>query len=197
MSAASPPLSGARVAILMESDFYEPEIFYYQRRFAEEEIEVDLLTRLWGQERITFTGHEYRAPLTVDRSLEGLSDDELRAYDAVIVPSGMVADRLRFSEKPRDLSPATELMRRAFAMPEVLKGIICHGMWLLAKAPELVRGRPVTCHNNLVGDVLNMGADYRDQDVVLDGDLVTGRSGAHAHLFARALIGELARRRSA
>jgi protease I len=181
----------------MESDYYEPEIFYYQRRFAEEGVILDLLTRLWGQSQITFTGHEYRAPLTVDRGLDGLSDDDLRGYDAIIVPSGMVADRLRFSEKPLDLSPATELMRRAFGMPEVLKGVICHGMWLLAKVPETVRGRPVTCHNNLVGDVINMGAEYRDEDVVIDRDLVTGRSGAHAHLFARALIGELTARRAA
>ncbi|GAA3424163.1 DJ-1/PfpI family protein [Streptosporangium sandarakinum] len=189
-------LRGARVAVLMESDYYEPEIFYYQRRFAEEGIRLDLLTRLWGQPEITFTGHEYRAPLTVNGSLEGLDDDALRSYDAIVVPSGMVADRLRFSEKPLDPSPATELMRRAFALPEVLKGVICHGMWLLAKAPETVRGRPVTCHNNLVGDVLNMGAEYRDEDVVVDGDLVTGRSGAHCHLFARALLGELAARRN-
>ncbi|MFI0421850.1 DJ-1/PfpI family protein [Spongiactinospora sp. 9N601] len=190
-------LRGARVALLMESDYFEPEIFYYQRRFAEEGVRLTLMTRLWGQPQITFTGHEYRAPLAVDQSLEGLSDDDLRGYDAVIVPSGMVADRLRFSEKPRDLSPATELMQRAFAMPEVLKGVICHGMWLLAKVPQTVRGRPVTCHNNLVGDVVNMGAEYRDEDVVIDGDLVTGRSGAHAHLFARALIGELTARRAA
>ncbi|RBQ15271.1 thiamine biosynthesis protein ThiJ [Spongiactinospora rosea] len=190
-------LRGARVALLMESDYFEPEIFYYQRRFAEEGVELTLMTRLWGQRQITFTGHEYRAPLVVDQSLEGLSDDDLRGYDAVIVPSGMVADRLRFSEKPRDLSPATELMLRAFALPEVLKGVICHGMWLLAKVPQTVRGRPVTCHNNLVGDVVNMGAEYRDEDVVIDGDLVTGRSGAHAHLFARALIGELTARRAA
>lgn len=187
-------MADPRVALLMESDFYEPEIFYYQRRFAEEGVRLELLTRLWGQREIVFTGHEYRAPLTVNQSLEGVDPG---VYDAIIVPSGMVADRLRYSEKPRDLSPATELMKRAFATPDVLKGVICHGMWLLAKVPETVRGRPVTCHNNLVGDVLNMGADYRDEDVVVDGDLVTGRSGAQCHLFARALLGELAARRAA
>ncbi|MCG5219445.1 DJ-1/PfpI family protein [Streptosporangium soli] len=190
-------LRGARIALLLESDYYEPEIFYYQRRFAEEGIKLDMLTRLWGQSEITFTGHEYRAPLVVNQGLEGLGDGELRSYDAIIVPSGMVSDRLRYSEKPLDLAPATELMKRAFTMPEVIKGVICHGMWLLAKVPETVRGRPVTCHNNLVGDALNMGAEYRDEDVVIDRDLVTGRSGAHCHLFARALLGEIAARRAA
>ena len=44
------------------------------------------------------------------------------------------------------------------------------------------------CHNNLIGDIRNMGAVYTDQDVVIDGDLVTGRTGGHCHQFARAII---------
>ena len=71
-------------------------------------------------------------------------------------------------------------MQRAFAEPGIIKGIICHGMWLMAPVPELVRGRKVVAHNNLHGDVKNMGAIYTDQDVVVDGDLVTGRTGGHA-----------------
>ena len=67
-------------------------------------------------------------------------------------------------------------------------------MWLLALVPELVRGRPVVVHNNLVGDARNMGAIYTDQDVVVDGDLVTGRTGGHCHQFARQIIDLLAER---
>jgi glyoxylase I family protein len=61
-------------------------------------------------------------------------------------------------------------------------------MWLVSPVPELVRGRPVVAHPNLYGDVTNMGAIYTDQDVVVDGDLVTGRTGGHCHLFARKII---------
>jgi protease I len=181
-------LEGKKVAVLVESDYYEPEIWYYQRRFAEEGAEVHFLTRLWGQERITFTGHEWKVPFEVDESFEGIDDEELRGYDAVIVPSGMVADRLRYTEDIEKLPPATEFLKRAFAEPTVLKGIICHGMWLVAPTPELVRGRRVVAHNNLLGDVKNMGAQYVDEDVVVDGDLVTGRTGGHCHLFARKII---------
>ncbi|MEX2535143.1 MAG: DJ-1/PfpI family protein [Trueperaceae bacterium] len=186
-------LAGRKIAVLMESDFYEPEIFYYQRRFAEEGAQLHFVTRLWGQPYLTFQGHEYRAPIEVHESFEELDDARLRAFSAVIVPSGMVADRLRYSEDPvHKLPPATEFLQRAFAQPGVLKGIICHGMWLLAPAPELVRGRHVVAHNNLYGDVRNMGAIYTDRDVVVDGDLVTGRSGAHCHLFAREIVELLA-----
>ncbi|GAB3162088.1 hypothetical protein GCM10027059_13950 [Myceligenerans halotolerans] len=191
------PLAGTRVAVLIESDYYEPEIYHYLMRFAAEGIEVDLLTRLWGQTEITFTGHEWRAPLTVQGDLEEVDGAALTRYDAVIVPSGMVSDRLRYSETPGDPSPAAQFMRRAFADDRVLKGVICHGMWLMASIREVVEGRPVTCHNNLVADVRNMGAHYVDQDVVVDGDLVTGRSGAHAHLFADVLIEQIAARRAA
>ncbi|MCX4554502.1 MULTISPECIES: DJ-1/PfpI family protein [unclassified Streptomyces] len=184
-------LSGRKIAILAESDFYEPEIAYYQRRFAEEGAQVDFVTRMWGNKSITFTGHEYRAPLTVTRSLEDLNDRRLREYSALIVPSGMVADRLRYTEDVEQLAPATDLLRRAFARSGVVKGIICHGMWLASSIPYVVRGRKVVCHNNLLGDVRNMGAHYVDQDVVVDGDLVTARTGDHCHLFARTIIDEL------
>lgn len=182
-------LEGRKIGILLESDFYEPEIFYYQRRFAEEGADVHLLTRLWGQPSLTFLGHEFRAPIEVHESFEDIDDEELRSYAAIVVPSGMVSDRLRYSEDPtRALPPATAFLQRAFAEPSVIKGIICHGMWLVAPAPELVRGRRVVAHNNLYGDVRNMGAIYTDEDVVVDGDLLTGRSGGHCHLFARRLV---------
>ena len=189
-------LDGTKIAVLIESDFFEPEIHYYERRFAEEGAEVHFLTRMWGQPTQSFTGHEWRAPFVAERSLEDMPLDELRSYAAVIVPSGMVSDRLRYTEDVDTPSPATRFVARAFAEPGILKGVICHGMWLLATVPHLVRGRPVTCHNNLVGDVRNMGARYVDRDVVVDGDLVTGRTGQHAHLFARQIIDLLASTRS-
>jgi deglycase len=187
-------LQGKKIAILIESDFYEPEIFYYERRFPEEGAELHFLTRLWGQPALTFKGHEYHIPFECRESFEGIDDATLRSYAAIIVPSGMVSDRLRYTDDINKLPPATEFLKRAFAERQVLKGIICHGMWLVAPTPELVRGRRVVAHNNLLGDVRNMGAIYTDQDVVIEGDLVTGRSGGHCHLFARAIIDLLANR---
>jgi protease I len=181
-------LQSKKIAILIESDFYEPEIFYYQRRFAEEGAEVHFLTRMWGQQSLTFQGHEFRAPFECRESFEDIDDEALRSFAAVIVPSGMVSDRLRYTEDLSKLPPATAFLKRAFAEPGVLKGIICHGMWLVAPAPELVRGRRVVVHNNLHGDARNMGAIFTDEDVVVDGDLVTARSGGHCHLFARQIV---------
>lgn len=183
-----------KVAVLMEGDFYENEIFYYQLRFPEDGIEVRFLTRLWGQPQITFLGHEHRAPFVCRDSFENMSDTELTGYAAVIVPAGMVADRLRYTDDVGKIPPATEFLKRAFANKNILKGIVCHGLWLLAPAPELVRGRKVVVHNNLLGDARNMGAIYVNEDVVVDDDLVTGRSGGHCNVFAKKII-ELIKRR--
>lgn len=188
-SANDRPLRGKKVGILIESDFYEPEIWYYQHRFAEEEIELHFLTRLWGQQHIDFKGHEYHVQGSFpEESFEAFTDEMLAEYSALIVPAGMVADRLRYTEDVAKVPPATQLLARAFANPDIIKGIICHGMWLVAPMPELVRGRRVVVHNNLYGDARNMGAVYVDADVVEDEDLITARSGGHCHLFARAII---------
>jgi len=185
-------IAGKKVAVLFESDFYEKEIFYYQLRFAEEGATVHFLTRLWGQPRITFTGHEFKIPIDCDESFENMSDGELGSYSAIIVPAGMVADRLRYTEDVRQLPPATAFMKRAFAEKKIIKGIICHGMWLMAPAAEVIRGRKAVVHNNLIGDARCYGLEYVDQDVVVDGDLVTARTGGHCHLFARKIIDMLA-----
>ena len=188
-------LKGKKVGILMEADYYEKEIFYYEHRFPEEGIELHFLTRLWGQPSLTFRGHEEHYPFVCFESFENMSDEELRSYAAIIVPSAFVSDRLRWTEDVTKDPPAVDFLKRAFAEKQIIKGIICHGMWLVARAPELVRGRKVVAHNNLYGDVNAYGAIYTNEDVVVDGDdLVTGRTGGHCHLFARKIIDMLIER---
>jgi len=185
-------LKGKKIGILFEADYYENEIFYYKYRFPEEGAEVHFLSRLWGQPKLTFTGHEYKVPMECWETFENMSDEELKSYDAIIVPSGMVSDRLRWTEDVTKLPPAVEFLKRAFAEKSILKGIICHGLWLVAPAAELVKGRKLVCHNNLIGDAKAYGAIYTNEDVVVDDDLVTGRSGGHAHFFAKKIIEILA-----
>lgn len=181
-------LQGKKIGILIETDYYEPEIWYYQHRFAEESVELHFLTRLWGQPSITFKGHEYQAPFECRESFEDMGDEELKTYSAIIVPSGMVADRLRYTENVNKIPPATAFLKRVFAEKNIIKGIICHGMWLIAPASEIVKGRRVVVHNNLIGDARAYGAVYVNEDVVVDDDLVTARSGGHCHQFARRII---------
>ena len=141
-SVVARPAPGTKVGVLMESDYYEDEIFYYQHRFAGGGHRAPFPDPAVGPAALTFHGHEYKAPFEVTRELRGHGRRELRSYAAIIVPSAIVSDRLRYTEDVTKLPPATEFLARAFAEPDVVKGIICHGMWLVAPMPELVRGRP-------------------------------------------------------
>lgn len=181
-------LKGKKIGILLENDYYDKEIDCYKLRFPEEGAELHFLTRLWGQQKLTFMSHETRVPMDCTESFENMSDAELSSYSAIIVPAGYVSDRLRYTEDVKKLPPSAEFMKRVFAQKNILKGIICHGLWLLAPVPELIRGRKVTVHNNLLGDAKNMGAVYCNEDVVVDGDLVTGRTGGHCLPFANKII---------
>lgn len=177
-----------KIGILIESDYYENEIFYYQFRFKEAGLDVHFLTRLWGNESITFQGHEFRAPFYCNESFETLTDKDLDEYAAIIVPAGMVSDRLRYTEDVKKLPPASEFMKKVFARKDIIKGVICHGLWLLSPVAEVVKGRKMTVHNNLLGDAKNYGVKYHDADVFVDGDLVSARTGGHCYLLAQEIL---------
>lgn len=185
-------LKGKKIGILFEGDYYENEIFYYKLRFPEEGADVHFLTRLWGQDKLTFEGHEYKVPMDCWESFENMSDEELKTFDAIIIPAGVVADRLRYTDDISKLPPACEFMKRVFAEESILKGIICHGMWLMSPISEVIKGKKAVVHNNLLGDARNYGLEYVDSDVVVDGDLVTARTGGHCNLFAKRIIDLLA-----
>ena len=130
-------LQGKKIGILIEGDFYEPEIWYYKHRFAEEGVDLHFLTRMWGQTSEVmaagFKGHEYKIPFEGRvESFEGMDDATLRSFAAIIVPSAMVSDRLRYTEDINKLPPATEFLKRAFAEKSILKGISATGCgwWL-------------------------------------------------------------------
>ena len=177
-----------KIGILLENRFIEKEIFYYQSYFETEGYQPVFLTRLWGQPRLTFKGLEYQAEMTVDQSFENLTDEDLAEYGAIIVPAGYVADYLLYAEKPGDISPAARFLQRVMAKPEIVKGFICHSLWLAGPIKESFAGRRVTCHNNIISHARNAGMEYADEDVTVDGDLITGRTGGHHGVFAKAIL---------
>ena len=87
-----------------------------------------------------------------------------------------------------NLERAYEFLKKAFADKKIVKGIICHGAWLMAPIAECVKGRKMVVHNNLIGDAKLMGIDYVDEDIVVDGDLVTARTGGEHVAFAQRII---------
>ena len=177
-----------KIGILIENRFIEKEIFYYQSYFENEGYEVVFLSRLWGQQSLTFKGLEFQAELTCSHSFEELDEEALKDYAAIIAPAGYVSDFLLYAEKPREISPACRFIEKVMKDKRIIKGFICHSLWIAGPVKEAFQGRKVTCHNNIISHVENAGIEYVDQDVYVDGDLVTARTGGHHAPFAKCIL---------
>ena len=72
-----------KIGILIESDFYEPEIEYYSHCFKDAGYEVHFLSRLWGNAELTFKGHEECKHFKCNESFENITYSDLKSYAAV------------------------------------------------------------------------------------------------------------------
>jgi protease I len=116
--------------------------------------------------------------------------DEARAedYDALLLPGGVAnPDQLRL------LPQALNFVKAFFAARKPV-GVICHGSWTLIEA-GVVDGRKITSWPSLKTDLINAGANWADQEVVVDHGLVSSRKPSDLAAFNRKLVEEFGERR--
>jgi protease I len=102
-------------------------------------------------------------------------------FDALLLPGGVVnADEIRMQPK------AQEFVRAMFDAGKPV-AVICHGAWLLISA-GVVKGRKMTSWPSLQDDLRNAGAEWVDEEVVVDGKLVSSRKPDDIPAFNRAFI---------
>jgi putative intracellular protease/amidase len=195
-----------RIAVLVEAHFDETEYRRFNEFFPEHGYAVDYASHLWNQPSLTFKGNDMTAEVTVDIEVESL---DLGDYQGLILIGGYAMDRLRYQEHLRqgqpNRAPAVELLRRAVAEMDAGRlqiGTICHSMWLFCAAPELVRGRRVTCAHNILCDVQAAGADVvfdGDQaaETVVDRGLVSARHPGVVDQFLKVYLEELGKAKPA
>jgi putative intracellular protease/amidase len=196
---ANKPLSGKKIAILIEAQYIPIEIETYQERFAAYGATVELLSRLWGSPALRV--YSTVEPGIVDAvqwieatvELESVNPDE---YAAVIIAANYTSVRLRWNEAAATsaepaaaarAAPGPTFFRNAMRNRNIVKGAPCHGLWLLTPSPDVLAGRRVTCNPVVLADVVNAGAlfvpapspDGWDRHIVVDDDLVTSTS-AHS-----------------
>lgn len=107
-------------------------------------------------------------------------------YDALILPGGTInPDRLRMNNAAVDFV-------RGFVHSDRPVGAICHGPWTLVQA-DVVRGRRLTSYPSLRTDIRNAGGEVLDQEVVVDGNLVTSRNPNDLPAFCATIVREFAR----
>src|SRR5262249_24927680 len=201
-------LQGKRIAVLLETEYIPAEIRAYQEQFAALGARVDLMSRLWGQQKLTFVSdvdryesslEKTRAKLeTIDVGID-FEKVDVNQYDAILMAANYCSVRLRYFDAPPGTPISPEMARSAAAVqffgkamrnPRIVKGALCHALWLLTPTPELLAGRRVICHAVVIADIVNAGATYvpslvagheaTEQQpapgVAVDRDLVTGDS---------------------
>ncbi|MEH1940892.1 MAG: DJ-1/PfpI family protein [Nostoc sp.] len=196
-------LGGKKIAILLESEFIPEEIEAYQKRFSELQATVHLMSRLWNQPSVRFFSDEDtgNTPRTIDVNID-FQNVDVNDYAAVIMTANYTSVRLRYFEPPTGqpisaeqvrTSPAVQFYAKAMANPRIIKGALCHGLWILTPIPELLKDRQVICHEVVLADILNAGAVYTTSPtgVVVDGDLVTGRSKHEVEPFIDAITEQI------
>ncbi|UCD87172.1 MAG: type 1 glutamine amidotransferase [Desulfobacterales bacterium] len=165
-------LEGKRVIILVEEIFNDQEFWYPYYRLKEGGADVVVV----GSAIQTYTG-KAGTQVKSDASAEAISAAD---FDGVVIPGGYAPDHMR-------RNPAmVKLVRDLFEANKVVAAI-CHAGWMLASA-KILQERTVTSFFSIKDDLVHAGANYVDQEVVVDGKLVTSRKPDDLPAFMRAII---------
>lgn len=182
----------ARIAVLAANWVDEMEILYPIWRLKEEGIEIHLLTP--DGEAPTRGEHDlaidwYLAKRQYHEKTLKVADAKAEDYDGVFCPGGYSQDHLRHLPEVQALVQAMDRDRKVVAS-------ICHGIWTPASAGVL-KGRKCTCVAKIKADAIHAGAEWLDQEVVEDGNLITSRTPPDLGAFCRAIIRYVTEQRKA
>lgn len=174
-------LKTKKIAVLVDNHFEQAEFDYPVRVLKAAGAEVTVLgasTKHLQALRHTEPGQPY----TADMLLKDAKDTD---YDALVLPGGAVnADKLRMDDLARTWV-------KEFLSAEKPVAVICHAPWVLVSA-GVIRDRTVTSYYTIQDDIRNAGGKWVDQEVVIDGSLITSRKPDDLPAFTEAIISKLA-----
>jgi protease I len=166
-------LKGKRIAILAADLYQEMEVWYPLLRFREDGAETVTVGAEAGKSYASKKGY----PVVADMSIAEVS---ARDFDAVVVPGGWAPDTLRQDERMlnfvREMDKAGKIV-----------AAICHAGWVLCSA-NILEGRKATCFRAIKDDMIHAGAQYVDEEVVVDGNLITSRMPTDLPAFCREIV---------
>jgi len=167
-------IQGKRIAILAEDDFEDSELVESLRAMRDAGAKVVVVG---SGSKESYRGKWGRATIKVDTTADKVKADD---FDAIIIPGGYAPDKMRLHQ------PMIDLVRKAHDLGKVVAAI-CHGPQLLTSA-GIVRGRRLTSWLSIAVDLENAGANWVDEPLVQDGNLITSRKPADLPKFNRAII---------
>ncbi|MBZ5601036.1 MAG: type 1 glutamine amidotransferase [Acidobacteriia bacterium] len=170
-------LKGLKVAILVENGFEEIEMTEPRRALQAAGAETKIVSPAGDTVR-SWKFTEWGGYFPVDVKLDRARPDD---FDALLQPGGVISpDRLR-------MEAAAVAFARSFFEKNKPVAAICHGPWMVIEAGG-ARGRKITSWPSLKTDLRNAGAEWVDQEVVVDGNLVTSRKPDDLPAFNREMI---------
>ena len=173
----TPELKGKNIAILVTNGFEQVEMTKPRQAFNDAGGSTYLISPA-GEEVQGWNHFDKADYFKVDVPLDN-ADPE--AYDALLLPGGVAnPDQLRTNKT------AIEFIKAFFEAGKPVAAI-CHGLWTLIEA-DVVTGRKVTSWSSLKTDLTNAGASWVDEEVVVDGNLVTSRNPNDIPAFINAAI---------
>ncbi|RXJ04207.1 type 1 glutamine amidotransferase [Anaerobacillus alkaliphilus] len=170
-------LQGKKVIQIVSDDFEDLELWYPVLRLREEGAEVHIV----GEEaNVKYVG-KYGVPIESDLAFRDINPDD---YDALLVPGGWSPDKLRRYEEVLHMTREMDHEKKPI-------GQICHAGWVLISA-GILKGKTVTSTPGIKDDMMNAGATWLNEAVVVDGHLVSSRRPPDLPDYMREFIKVLA-----
>jgi len=162
-----------KIAILIEEQYQVLEVWYPLLRLKEDDIDCELI----GSGSKETYGSKEGYPATADKTIDAISVDD---YDGVIIPGGFAPDFMRRNPK------MAEFVKEIHDAGGVVASI-CHGGWMLVSA-GILKGRTATSFFAIKDDLIAAGANYVDEEVVVDKNLITSRKPEDLTAFVVEII---------
>ncbi len=166
-------MAAKKVAIMVDEMYQVTEIWFPYYRLIEEGMEIDFVAAEAKKEYHSKEGY----PCVSDIAAK---DANAGDYDCMIVPGGFAPDFMRRSE-------AVIKFANDMVNGDKVIAAICHGGWLLCST-EVFKGKKATCYMAIKDDIKNAGAEYLDEECVVDGNLITSRKPDDLPAFCAAIL---------
>lgn len=166
-----------KILFISNDGYDDSELLYPYYRLTEENYDIDVAS---VEKRIIEGKHFFK--IEADKTLNEVDAD---SYDALLLPGGKAPEKLR-------LVPEVVNITKQFAKANKPIAAICHGQQILISA-DVLKGKTATCYPGIRDDLKNAGANYVDDRVVVDGNLVTSRRPEDLPYFMKAFIDTLKR----
>lgn len=173
-------IAGKKILILATNGFEQSELEVPRDRLKAAGATVEIVSPEAGEIK-GWDKKDWGRAVKVDKALADVRADD---YDAIVLPGGqMNPDTLR---KNKD---ALALVRAFFDQKKVVAAV-CHAPWLLVET-GIAKGRDMTSYDSMKTDVINAGANWKDEAVVVDEGVITSRNPGDLEAFSEKIAEEI------